>query len=211
MRKAGRVTRHIARTQVRPLRSKIKTLDRNVQEKADAIEKENAVVYTYLLKGCSTDLAEVESLLRDKEVGLITQELMGDVVRRFEMAIRGLERELHEREQEKKDEQGGQQGGQQGGGQQNGQRPLVPPDAEIRMILVMQRTLNEERENFFSNRPDIDSRELSDGEKARLRRLYHQQGSLAELFDTLRQNLLGGGGPAPEPDAENENGGEGEN
>jgi len=130
---------------------------------------------------------------------------MGDVVRRFEMAIRGLERELHERESEKKEGENGQQGRQGGGQQGGGKRPLVPPDAEIRMILVMQRSLNEERENFFTSRPDLDERQFSEGEKARLRRLYHQQGSLAELFDTLRQNLLGG---APESAPEEHGSGE---
>jgi hypothetical protein len=123
-------------------------------------------------------------------------------VRKFEMALSGLDRELQERQQE--NQQQGQQGQQQGP-QSDGDRPrpLVPPDAEIRMILVMQRTLNEERKNFFESRPDLDSRELSDSEKARLKRLYHQQGSLAELFDNLRQNLLGdGGGPAEMPPEE---------
>ena len=129
------------------------------------------------------------------------------------MALQGLERELNERKKEDQQEQ--QQQGQQGGGQGNGPRPLVPPDAEIRMILVMQRTLNEEHGNFVQSRPDLDERKLTDSEKARLKRFYHQQGSLAELFDTLRQNLLGGGDTGPEmppdePPDEPEESGEGE-
>ena len=213
VRQSGRVTRHINRAEVRPLRSKLRALTRNVSEKSEAIEKERAVVYTYLLQGCATDLSEVESLLGSKEVGLIPQELLGDVVRRFEMAIKGLERELQERgkeEQEQKQQGGQKQGGQNQGG---GPRPLVPPDAEIRMILVMQRSLNEERESFLANRPELDERTLTENEKARLRRLYHQQGSLAELFDTLRQNILGGetdGPDMPRSDGD-EDGAEGEN
>ena len=60
------------------------------------------------------------------------------------------------------------------------------------MVLVLQRALNEECENFFENRPEFDKRKPSDREKLRLERMYHQQGSLAELFDNLRENLLGG-------------------
>jgi len=215
VRKSGRVTRHINRSELQPLRAKIRALTRNVKEKAEAIEKERAVVYTYLLKGCATDLAEIEALLSSKEVGLIPQELLGDVVRRFEMAIAGLERELQERRDEDQQQQQGQnQGGQNQG---NGPRPLVPPDAEIRMILVLQRSLNDERGSFLANRPDLDERTLTETEKARLRRLYHQQGSLAELFDTLRQTLTGGdpAGPAgpevPDGGPGGEDGAEGEN
>ena len=63
------------------------------------------------------------------------------------------------------------------------------------MILVMQRTLNEERKDFFENRPDLDERELSEREKSRLKRFYHKQGSLAELFDTLFEaKVLSGDG-----------------
>ena len=75
------------------------------------------------------------------------------------------------------------------------------------MILVMQRTLNEERKNFFENRPELDERELSGREKSRLKRFYHKQGSLAELFDTLRQNLLGDSSSdmeTPQPEGEDE-------
>jgi hypothetical protein len=68
----------------------------------------------------------------------------------------------------------------------------------------MQRTLNEERKNFFDNRPELDQRDMSDAEKSRLLRFYHQQGSLAELFDTLRQNLLGANAPGPEMPPEEE-------
>lgn len=206
VKKAGRVTRHINRSELKKLRSKIDSLQRNVAEKAEAIEKENAVVYSYLLKGCAADLDEVTTLLADKDVGVIPRELLGDVVRRFELALRGLERELDERKKEDQQQNQGEQG-KQGENQGDGPRPLVPPEAEIRMILVMQRTLNAERKDFFENRPELDDRELSDREKSRLKRFYHRQGSLAELFDTLRQNLLGNspsGIEMPESEGEEE-------
>ena len=52
----------------------------------------------------------------------------------------------------------------------------------------------------------FDEREMTESEKSRLLRFYHQQGSLAELFDTLRENLMGGqgSGPAPLPEEEDE-------
>jgi hypothetical protein len=73
---------------------------------------------------------------------------------------------------------------------------LVPPDAEIRMMLVLQQSLNQERENFFANRPEFGRDTPTDADKARIERMYHQQGSLAELFDSLSQSLLG-----PEPES----------
>ena len=51
----------------------------------------------------------------------------------------------------------------------------------------LQKSLNEEREGFFGNRPEFGQRQPTPGEKARVERLYHQQGSLAELFDDLRE------------------------
>jgi hypothetical protein len=78
------------------------------------------------------------------------------------------------------------------------------------MVLVLQRALNDEREGFFGNRPEFGKDRPSDAEKARLERMYHQQGSLAELFDSLRQSLLGGEGGHELPPAEGEEGGAGE-
>jgi len=188
-RKSGRVTRALYRTEVQPLTRQIGELERGIGKKADAIEKEGAVVYTYLLRGCADDLKELTTSLRAREVGLLPQELLGDVIRRFDMALKGLERDIAEKkEQAQQQQQGGQQGGQQSGGTPR----LVPANAEVRMVLVLQRALNEERENFFKSRPGFGQRTPKDGEKARLERMYHQQGSLAELFDNLRESLLGG-------------------
>jgi len=184
VRKAGRVTRLIKKNDLNPLRQGVKTLQRDVAEKAAAVKKEQAVVYTYILENCATDLQEVVSQLSLKEVGFVPQELLGDVVRRFDMALDGLNRNLERRREEQKKKQGSKQP------PQGGQPRLVPPDAEIRMVMVLQRALNQEREGFFASRPDFGARDASPEERARLERLYHQQGSLAELFDGLRQAFL---------------------
>jgi len=185
---AGRVSRFINKLDIRPLRRRIKQLAREVSEKADAIRKERAIVYTYILKGCATDLKEIEGQLSMKQVGLVPQEMLGDVVRRFDLAIKGLERNLRERqdEQQKKNQD------QKKKKQQGNTKPLlVPPDAEVRMVMVLQQALNREREDFFASRPDFGRRTPTTGERLRLERLYHQQGSLAELFDSVREALVG--------------------
>jgi hypothetical protein len=189
VRDAGRVTRYIRIESLNPLRARVKTLQGDVMDKAGAVEKEGAVVYTYILKGCGRDLKEVEAQLSLKEVGLVPQELLGDVVRRFDLAIKGLERDLRERQ---KDQQQEQQQRNRGGSPPGTKPALVPPDAEIRMVMVLQQALNDERKNFFANRPDFAERKASSAERARVERLYHQQGSLAELFDSLRESILGG-------------------
>ncbi|MHC4732501.1 MAG: hypothetical protein ACYS6Z_18180, partial [Planctomycetota bacterium] len=186
VREAGRVTRYIRIESLNPLRTRVKTLQGDVMDKAGAVEKEGAVVYTYILKGCGRDLKEVEAQLTLKEVGLVPQELLGDVVRRFDLAVKGLERDLRERQQDQ--QQQGNRGGQQPG---NIKPTLVPADAEIRMVAVLQQALNDERENFFTNRPDFAARKATTAERARVERLYHQQGSLAELFNSLRETILG--------------------
>jgi hypothetical protein len=61
------------------------------------------------------------------------------------------------------------------------------------MMLVLQQSLNQEREAFFTNRPAFGKEPPTDADKARLERMYHQQGSLAELFDSLSQSLFGSG------------------
>ncbi|MGH7162663.1 MAG: hypothetical protein ACREID_04205, partial [Planctomycetota bacterium] len=184
-RQAGRVGRHLERARIEPLRKKVGGLKRDVADKSAAVEKENAVVYTYILKGCAADLGEVEEHLRLREVGVLPQELLGDIVRRFDLALKGLDRDLQERRDE---QQAQQQDGQQG--PTEGDRPaLVPAAAELRMVMVLQKALNEERENFFANRPDFGQRKPTEGEKARMERLYHQQGSLAELFESLRRSV----------------------
>jgi hypothetical protein len=89
---------------------------------------------------------------------------------------------------------------------------LVPAEAEIRMMLVLQKSLNEEREDFFANRPGFGNDVPTDTDKARLERMYHQQGSLAELFDSLSQSIFGPQEHAPSPDEAppGEDGGAGE-
>jgi hypothetical protein len=188
VRKRGRVTRDIRRGDLKKLIDQVSALQRDVADKATAVEGEGAVVYTYILKGCSADLKETAAQLEMSEVGMLPQELLGDVVRRFDLAIKGLERDLQDRREQQQQQQ-----------QQQGERPtdvqnkpvLVPPDAEIRMMLVLQQSLNQERENFFANRPEFGKEAPTDLDKARVERMYHQQGSLAELFDSLSQSLLG--------------------
>jgi hypothetical protein len=198
VRKAGRVTRPIRRGPLKELTDQVTALQRDVASKTGAVEEEGAVVYTYILKGCAADLAEVAAQLGLSEVGILPQELLGDVVRRFDLAIKGLERDL----QERRDEQGQQQQQQQGGPSPVQNKPvLVPADAEIRMMLVLQKALNEERENFFANRPGFGKEVPTDADKARIERMYHQQGSLAELFDSLSRSIFGQGeGHGPGPD-----------
>jgi len=193
VREAGRVTRRIRIAEIGELRKQLATLQRDVSEKAKAVEKEGAVVYTYILNGSANDLKEVEAQVSLKEVGLVPQEILGDVVRRLDLAITGLERDLRERQQQQQQQPQQQQGQQPGSIKPS----LVPPDAEIRMVMVLQKALNEERKVFFDNRPEFGTRTPSAGEKARLERLYHQQGSLAELFDSLRQSFLGGNEDGP--------------
>lgn len=207
VRKAGRVTRLIRRGDLKKLIEQVSALQRDVAGKTSAVEQEGAIVYTYILKGCAADLQEVAAQLGLSEVGLLPQELLGDVVRRFDLAIKGLERDL----QERRDEQQGQQQQQGGGPTQVQNKPvLVPADAEIRMMLVLQKALNEERENFFANRPGFGKEVPKDEDKARIERMYHQQGSLAELFDSLSQSVFGAaedhglgpdGGMGPEGEA----------
>jgi hypothetical protein len=194
VKKRGRVPREIRRGDLKRLIDQVSALQRDVADKATAVEAERAVVYTYILKGCSADLKETAAQLEMSEVGLLPQELLGDVVRRFDLAIKGLERDLQDRREQQQQQQQ----------QQQGERPtdvqnrpeLVPKDAEIRMMLVLQESLNQERENFFASRPTFGKEALSDAEKARVERMYHQQGSLAELFDSLAQTLFG---PPEEP------------
>jgi len=205
VRRAGRVTRYIRKNDLEPLGGQVDALQRDVTDKSDAVDKEGAVVYTYILRGCASDLKEVVAQLELREVGLVPQELLGDVIRRFDLAIKGLEQDLQERRDDQQQQQQ-QQGGQQPGG---GKPVLVPPDAEIRMVLVLQRALNDERETFFANRPEFGKSRPTEAEKARLERMYHEQGSLAELFDSLRHSILGDGegGHGMPPGGGEENGG----
>jgi DNA repair exonuclease SbcCD ATPase subunit len=185
VRQAGRVTRHIRRGELDKLRSQVKTLQRDVAEKGEALQKENAIVYTYVLKSCATDLQEIEGQLAMKEVGLVPQELLGDVVRRFDLAIKGLEQNLRERQKSQQQQQSGKKP------QGQPQPRLVGLDAEIRMLKVFQEELNKNRKIFFDNRPEFLDRAPSESEKRRIEQFYHTQGSLAELFDEVRQSLVG--------------------
>ncbi len=206
VRAAGRVTRSINKAELKPLLRHVRRLERDVSDKSAAIEKERAIVYTYILKGCASDLKEVDAQLAMKEVGLVPQEMLGDVVRRFDMAIAGLERNLQEREADRKKQD--QQGNRNNSQANNGKPLLVPADAEVRMVMVLQKALNQEREDFFTSRPDFGSKKPTASEKARLERLYHKQGSLAELFDSLRQALVTDQADTPAPEESPDDGGE---
>ena len=208
VRAAGRVTRSINKAELKPLLKHVRRLERDVTDKSAAIEKERAIVYTYILKGCASDLKEVDAQLAMKEVGLVPQEMLGDVVRRFDMAIAGLERNLQEREEDRKKQDQQDQQGNRNNSTNNGKPLLVPADAEVRMVMVLQKALNQEREDFFTSRPDFGSKKPTASEKARLERLYHKQGSLAELFDSLRQALITNQADTPAPEESPDDGGE---
>ena len=56
------------------------------------------------------------------------------------------------------------------------------------MVMVLQKALNEERENFFAATGPTSARAAPTGRESgrAMERLYHQQGSLAELFDAVK-------------------------
>jgi hypothetical protein len=101
-------------------------------EVLDLVKKEGTtVVFPLILEKVKTDLLSVQKLLADKQTGRFTQSVQKEVEDSLAQLIAALQAEQRKRK-------GGGGGGKGGGGK----APLVPPEAELRMLRMMQLQIN---------------------------------------------------------------------
>jgi hypothetical protein len=106
-----------------------------IQEILDMLKKENAtVVFPATLEMVKKDLLDTRDRLARKDAGVLTQAIQKEIEQNLEAMIKSIRDTLVDRREKKK--------GGGGGGGGGGKSPLVPPVAELKMLVAMQRQIN---------------------------------------------------------------------
>ncbi|MBI3097058.1 MAG: hypothetical protein HYY93_02255 [Planctomycetes bacterium] len=177
-----------------------KKLAEEAREVKKKVESEAAEVFAWTLGSAADDMDFVATLLGEqRRTDESTQEVQADIERK----LRELQ-EAFRNERMRRSKKGGQQGG--GGG---GQQPLVPAIAELRLLRQMEINVKRKTEEFAKGSIEPDAKELDEIQRTILRRLSHEQGTIAELTQKLADRLQQRHQPPPEKGVEPGEGGEG--
>ena len=144
-------------------------------------------VFQWVLQTAGDDMNEAASRLDKEESGLATQEVQDDAIKKIGDLIEAL------RKERTKPKQGGVGGGGGGGGKQ----PLVPPIAELKMLRIMQRDVNQRTKKIDEEiaKATAGKKDMSKDQRDRLRRAASKEGEIARITDKIARDLNG-----PPPD-----------
>lgn len=99
-------------------------------------DEKKSVVFPVILRDVNDKLLDTQKKLADKEAGVLTQATQAEIEQSLDDLINAVRKQLAEHRLKKKGGGGGQ-GGQGGGGKP----PLVPPLAELKMLLTKENQL----------------------------------------------------------------------
>jgi len=178
-------------------------------ELAKALDEEQSVVFSELLKQASSDLGDIAVNLGatgDYDTGIRTQSLQQDVQVALEWLFEALQREQERREEEAKQEgeQQEEQGDQQGEGQSENR--LVPDAAELKLLRRMEVDIQASVERLLVLYPELseeDPSEINPLILEDINRLALKHERTSELF-TLFRSRLGLPDPGEAPAEEEE-------
>jgi len=127
-------------------------------------------------------MAESSDRLHKSQTDCITQTAQEKAIYILGQLVEALEEELDQRRKNK-------QGGGQGGGQGQGQAQLVPTLAELKMLRLMQRDVNQSTEMLHK---DVEKAEKMTPEvDAEAKRLGRDQNKLKRLMESLTDPQAG--------------------
>jgi len=160
---------------------------------------EDSPVFQWVLQTSQNDMNEAAARLDKEDSASVTQEIQQEVIRNLGDLIEAL------RKERQNPQQGGQGQGQGGGG---GKQPLVPPLAELKMLRIMQRYVNNSTKKVDDEVSAIkkENKDLSRDQRDRLRRAGVKEGEIWRMTKKMADDLKAGGaqqgGPPPVPDGE---------
>jgi hypothetical protein len=172
---------------LRDLQAKETDLAAKAEVVAGAIEKEGSDVYGFVLRALVEDMTRLAGGFQDLDTGDGVQVLGAEISRRLKKLADALkfDREMMKKLAEQRD--AGNQGGGGGGGGGDQKQPLVPPDAELRLLRDLQTELNaaiEELSADIKADPTIDDRRRTEAE-----RLARKQARLRDIWLKLAEKF----------------------
>jgi hypothetical protein len=151
------------------------------------LEEAGVKVFRYALTIVVDRMAESGARLEKSQTDRITQTAQEKAIYILGQLVEALEEELDQRKKKKKKSQG------QGQGQGQGKKPkLVPTLAELKMLRLMQRDVNQSTETL---QKDVEKAEKMTPEAdAEAKRLGRDQGKLKQLMESLTDPEAGDAG-----------------
>jgi len=164
--------------------------------KAIVKKLEDAPVFQWVMTTAQSDMNEAAARLDKEDSGALTQEIQEDVIRKLGDLIEALRKERTKPQQQ-------QQGGGGGGG--GGKQPLVPPLAELKMLMIMQKQVNVQTKKIdddVSKARKEGKTDLTKDQRDKLRRAAVKEGEISRITNKIADELGSGGqGAQPVPGA----------
>lgn len=160
--------------------------------KAIVKKLEDAPVFQWVMTTTQNDMNEAAARLDKEDSGALTQEIQEDVIRKLGDLIEALRKERTKPQQQ-------QQGGGGGGG--GGKQPLVPPLAELKMLMIMQKQVNLQTKKIdddVSKARKEGKTDLSKDQRDKLRRAAVKEGEISRITNKIADELGSGGQGAPQ-------------
>lgn len=157
-----------------------------VQPTLEKLEKEQAEVFAWALKGAKDDMAHAASRLEKSDTGAMTQEVQAGIEATLQRLIDSL---LEEARKPKPPSDGG------GGGGGGKPPPLAPPAAQLRFLKKLQEDVLRRTEAVDGARlADHDYENLTPEERERIDRLARDEGRIhgvaKEWADKLEKGMM---------------------
>ncbi len=179
----------------RPLRRRLNELAEREQElvarstfMAEALRKEEEIVYSQVLGSIGDDLADVARRMSgtQPDPGEYTQTVQQDAQERLTDLIDALKREQQRRQQEQQQQQQQQQ---QKGRNQQGRKPLVPFRAELQMLKKLEEDVLRRLDRLQQVVRSAGADGVSDTDLMLVERLGHRHAAITRTFLQIKAKL----------------------
>lgn len=160
---------------------------RGLKDETDRlVEKLSAAeVFALALKGAARSMQRAGDLLAERDVGLPTQKAEEAARQRFVSLIEALKQDPNEQRAEGENAEEAAGGDNAAGQDQGPPTDGIPTLAQLKMLITLQRELNERTVELFEQRNK--SGRLSAADEAELATLAEEQAQLADLVRNLTQ------------------------
>lgn len=169
-----------------------------LRDEADAIaerlEREQVLIFTFVMKDSARLMAEVQTRLADKKVDWLTQDTQREIERNIVQLLEAMRSETERlaKQQQKKPPAGG------AGGAGGRPQPLVPPHQQLKQLKAMQLQVNTDTRSVEIERATGSARKrLLEHKAARLAEKQAQLGKLSRDFGDALEKAREGEALAP--------------
>ena len=152
---------------------------------------EEAAVFQWVLQTAVDDMTEAAARLDKEKTGVATQEIQDDAAKKIADLIEAL------RKERTKPNPGG------GGGGGGGKQPLVPPVAQLKMLLIMQKDVDTRTRKIDDELKKSPTGEMDKELRERQRRSAVKEGDIARITAKIAAEFEGPQQQAPQTPDQN--------